>query len=146
MSTVTRTTTASVERVWEVLADGWSYPLWVVGASRMRAVSATWPQPGAKLHHSAGTWPALLDDETEVLECEPQRRLRLQAKGRPFGTAAVEITLAPVAAGTAITIAEDVATGPSKVVPKPVRQAAIVARNKETLRRLALVAEARTQP
>ena len=49
-----RRTTASPDDVWAVLADGWSYPLWVVGASRMRAVSADWPQPGAKLHRDDG--------------------------------------------------------------------------------------------
>jgi len=28
----------SPERVWDVLADGWLYPLWVVGATRMREI------------------------------------------------------------------------------------------------------------
>ena len=56
--------TVSPEKVWEVLADGWLYPVWVVGASRMREVDDHWPAEGAKLHHSVGTWPALLDDTT----------------------------------------------------------------------------------
>ena len=60
------------ERVFEVLADGWLYPSWVVGASRMRAVDATWPAPDNAIHHSAGVWPALLDDTTSVLEWDPR--------------------------------------------------------------------------
>ena len=34
---------------------------------------------------------ATLNDHTEVLEAEPPRRLQLRAKGRPFGTASVEL-------------------------------------------------------
>jgi uncharacterized protein YndB with AHSA1/START domain len=38
MIDVKRTISAGPEQVWAVLADGWSYPLWVVGASHMREV------------------------------------------------------------------------------------------------------------
>ena len=55
MSTTTRSVSATPEQVWEVLADGWLYPLFVVGASRMRDVDDSWPAVGAKLHHSVGT-------------------------------------------------------------------------------------------
>ena len=47
MHTEQRSTTATVDQVWAVIADGWTYPCWVVGASRMRAVSADWPAAGA---------------------------------------------------------------------------------------------------
>jgi len=33
----------SAEQVWDVLGDGWLYPLWVVGASRIRDVDDGWP-------------------------------------------------------------------------------------------------------
>ena len=69
----------TVEQVWEVLSDGWLYALWVVGASRMREVDHGWPQPGARLHHSVGSWPLLLDDVTESLQCVPGSRLVLDA-------------------------------------------------------------------
>ena len=36
MATNTRTVNAPPEKVWKVLSDGWLYPVWVVGASRMR--------------------------------------------------------------------------------------------------------------
>ncbi|MDO9496445.1 MAG: SRPBCC family protein, partial [Nocardioides sp.] len=83
MSTNERVVQATPEQVWEILCDGWLYPLWVVGASRMRDVDDSWPEVGSKLHHSVGAWPALLDDNTEVEECRPLRMLRLRARAWP---------------------------------------------------------------
>ena len=37
---VQRRLNCSPEQVFAVLCDGWTYPVWVVGASRMRSVSA----------------------------------------------------------------------------------------------------------
>ena len=45
-------------RVFAVLSNGWLYPSWVVGASRIRAVEAAWPAEGAKIHHSFGIYPS----------------------------------------------------------------------------------------
>lgn len=147
MHTEQRRTTATPDQVWAVLADGWTYPCWVVGASRMRAVSADWPAVGARLHHSVGSWPALLDDETEVRECEVGRRVVLLAKARPvMGVATVEITLEPQDGGTLISMREDASQGPGRFVPRPVRQAGIARRNHEALLRLTLLAERRTSP
>ncbi len=70
MYTVMRDVDASPEQVWAVLEDGWPYPSWVVGASRMRAVDERFPAPGSRLHHSAGVWPAVVSDETLVLDSE----------------------------------------------------------------------------
>ena len=84
MSTTSRSIAATPEQVWSVLADGWLYPLFVVGASRMREVDDPWPAVGSRLHHSVGTWPLLVDDTTEVLEVEEPRRVLLRARaGRP---------------------------------------------------------------
>ena len=69
----------SPDAVFEVLADGWLYPGWVVGASRMRDVDAAWPAPGSELHHSVGVWPALIDDDTVSLEWNPPRRAVVRA-------------------------------------------------------------------
>lgn len=131
------------DQVWRVLADGWLYPLFVVGASRMRAVDETWPQPGARLHHSVGSWPVLLNDTTEVLESDPQHRLRLRAHGWPGGAADVELTLQPEGAWTRVVIEEDVVAGPARLVPAVLRQPPIAWRNTETLRRLVLLVEGR---
>jgi uncharacterized protein YndB with AHSA1/START domain len=143
MATESRVVHASAAEVWQVLADGWLYPLWVVGATRMRDVDPSWPAVGARLHHSVGVWPAVLDDDTEVLEVVPRQLLRLRARGWPAGAAEVEITLTTVPGGTAVDIAEDVVSGPARVVPGPLRRPGIRFRNRETLTRLALLAENR---
>jgi uncharacterized protein YndB with AHSA1/START domain len=138
---------ASPEDVFAVLGDGWSYGSWVVGSARIRAVPDDWPQPGSKLYHSVGVWPVMLSDHTEVLECDPPRRLVLLAKGRPLGEATVEIVVTPEGAGSRVVIGEDVATsGVRALVPRPLRSAMIRARNVETLRRLAMLAERATSP
>lgn len=146
MSTVTRVVDTTPSQVWDVLADGWLYPLFVVGASRMRAVDATWPEPGARLHHSVGAWPLLLDDTTEVLECRPHHLLRLRAHGWPAGSAEVVMRLRAVGVRTEVQITEDVVAGPGVLVPRLVRNPQIHWRNIETLRRLALVCEGRAEP
>ena len=141
--TISREVAAPPEAVWEVLSDGWLYPLWVVGAARMRDVDPSWPRVGAKLHHSVGNWPLLLDDRTEVLAVDPGRRLCLKAHGWPAGAAEVVIEIEPVGAGSRVHIREDAIEGPGAVLPKPLRQLAIGPRNREALRRLAFLAEGR---
>ncbi len=145
MSTNERLVDAPPEKVWEVLADGWLYPLWVVGATRMREVDADWPQPGARLHHSVGAWPLVLDDTTSVTASEPGVRLELRARAWPSGEAGVTITLEPEDDGTRtrIRIEEDAVRGPGRLVPAPVRHLQLAWRNVETLRRLAYIAERR---
>ena len=54
MSENTTVINASIDDVWSVLSDGWLYPLWVVGASRMRDVDPDWPAVGSRIHHSVG--------------------------------------------------------------------------------------------
>ena len=145
MSTTSRPISATPEQVWSVLADGWLYPLFVVGASRMRAVDETWPAVGSRLHHSVGTWPLLIDDTTEVLELEEDRRIVLKARGWPAGEARVEISLRPTADATVVTIVENATAGPGALIPKPVQDVQLHLRNTETLRRLAFVAEGRAR-
>ena len=142
---VERVVAADVPTIWSVLENGWLYPSWVVGASRMRAVDAGWPQPGSRLHHSVGNWPLLLDDRTEVLECDPSRMLRLKAHAWPGGAAQVLIELEPEPSGASTTVRmrEDAVDGPATLVPRLLRQAGMIPRNREALRRLAFLAEGR---
>lgn len=146
MSTVERRTTATPDAVWAVLADGWTFASWVVGASRVRAVEPGWPAVGTHIHHSVGTWPAVLDDTTESVEVDDGRRLVLLARTRPVGQARVELTLVPDGGGTLVRMAEDFVSGPATVVPRPARAIALTVRNAETLHRLALLAERRDRP
>lgn len=141
--TVTAQTSASPEQVWAVLSDGWAYTTWVVGACRVRAVEPEWPRVGQRIHHSFGTWPVLLNDTTEVLDVSELVSLTLQARGWPVGEATVHISLEPLKTGTLIRIREDAVSGPGAMVPKPLRQLAIAPRNRESLRRLAFLAEGR---
>ena len=136
MSVVRRTIPAPPARVFAVLADGWSYPLWVVGASHMRDVDAAWPAVGTRLHHSVGLWPALIDDTTEVVAMDPGRRVVLSARAWPTGTARVEISLQPDADGTAVTMAEVASSGPATLLPAVVQSALLGPRNREALSRL----------
>lgn len=145
MSTTSRPIAASPERVWEVLADGWLYPLFVVGATRMRDVDGTWPAVGSRLHHSVGVWPALINDTTEVLEVDEGRRILLLARAWPAGHAHVDISLQPNGHSTVVTIVEQATAGPGALVPKPIQDPQLHLRNIETLRRLSFVVEGRTR-
>jgi uncharacterized protein YndB with AHSA1/START domain len=129
------------EDVFRVFDDGWLFPSWVVGASRMRDVDAEWPRTGAHLHHSVGTWPALLNDSTEVLEYDPPRRFVLQARGWPVGEAQVTLEVKPFRGGSLVRIEEHAASGPATLVPAPLMDVLIRWRNAETLQRLAYLAE-----
>lgn len=138
---VTREVRAPAAEVWRLLADGWLYPLWVVGTARMRAVDEAWPAVGARLHHSVGNWPLLLDDRTEVLESEPGHRLLLRAHAWPMGSATVLIELESTEVGTRVRIREDAEQGPGTMLPRMLRQRLVEPRNREALRRLGYLAE-----
>ncbi|WP_461187480.1 SRPBCC family protein [Arthrobacter sp. Z4-13] len=140
MSTVSQLFNTPAADVWRVIADGWLYSGWVVGASRIRAVDDTWPQAGARLHHSVGAWPLVINDSTRVTAVEPGKSLELVARGWPMGEAKVVITLQDQGGQCLVTIAEDAIRGPGKKVPKIMRDPMITVRNRETLKRLELMA------
>ncbi len=144
MSINERSVECTPDAVFDVLADGWLYATWVVGASRIRDVDGHWPQVGSKLHHSVGVWPLLLHDDTEVLEVAPSRLLRLQVRAWPAGEATVTLTLDPTPAGCLITMEEHATDGPAALIPAPVMDLLLHARNAETLDRLALLAVGRS--
>ena len=143
VTTNTRVLSVPPAKAWEVLADGWLYPLWVVGATRMRDVDDTWPHEGARLHHSVGVWPLVINDTTHVLECHEREELRLRARSWPGGEAEVVIRLEEHPDGTTMSISEDAVSGPGVLVPKPARAPMLKWRNSETLRRFAFLAERR---
>jgi uncharacterized protein YndB with AHSA1/START domain len=143
VTTQTREIDASPEDVWRVLADGWLYPLWVVGATSTQHVDPTWPAVGAAMQYSAGAWPAVLGDRTEVLECEPGRRLRLQVSVQHLGDAEVTLTLTPSARGTSVEMDERTVAGPWSLPPQALQAPLIKWRNTEALQRLGFVAEGR---
>lgn len=129
--------------VFEVLADGWLYPVWVVGASRMRDVDDAWPAPESTLQHSVGVWPAVIDDETVSEEWAPPHRAVMRAKGWPIGEARVTIDVKPWGSGCLVRIQEHPVAGPGDWVPRIITEPMLYLRNRETLRRLAYIAEGR---
>lgn len=142
MSTVTQVFDVPAAHVWKVIADGWLYSGWVVGASRIRAVDDQWPQTGSKLHHSVGAWPLLINDSTSVTGMEHGRELVLLARGWPMGEAKVIITLEDLGGSQCrVSLGEDAVKGPGKLVPKALRDPMIGVRNRETLKRLELMAK-----
>ena len=128
---------APPERVYAVLADGWSYPLWVVGATHMRAVDDGYPAVGTRLHHSVGTWPLQLEDDTEVIESKADELIEIRAHAWPSGAARVRITVVPADGGSLVTMTERAERGPATLIPGFVQQAMLVPRNRESLARLA---------
>lgn len=127
--------------VFAVLADGWTYPAWVVGNSRVRYVDREWPARGSRLHHSTGAWPFQVQDVTEVRSVEPGRMLELDARVWLLGAVIVRFHLEPLpTGGTRIDMAEEAVSGWAGNVPVPVQALAWRPRNAETLSRLASLA------
>ncbi len=132
--------------VWEVLADPGEYGYWVVGSKVIRDADANWPAPGSKFHHTIGFGPFKVSDHTVSLEAEPSRRLKIRAKGRPFGTASVTMELTPKDGGTVVTITEnpDGVFRPLSFFPP--LQLGAKARNAESLMRMEELALRKARP
>ena len=140
--TVTRDIAASRQRVWEVLADGWTYSGWVVGNSRIRAVDTNWPAPGARILHSIGTWPAVIDDETVVESCETGSALVLLAKVSPAAHARITLQLEDLPDGRCRVAMREVAVNaPLRWIPDSAQLLGVAPRNRECTWRLAKIAE-----
>ncbi len=141
MVTVRRATTAGAEAVWAVLADGWQLSAWVVGAARVAAVDRTWPATGARLRYGIGAWPVVLPGSASVTASTVGHELTLHGR-TPLGGVDVRVRIVEAPSGCVLEITEDVVSGPARLVPARLRAGVIGARNIETLRRLALLAEA----
>ena len=132
---------APVDRVFAVLADGWTYSDWVVGTVHIRDVDDTWPAPGSQLHHKAGPWPFSLQDSSTVVAMVPDRELTLKAGLWPLGQACVRILLEPLgSSATRVTIEEDFEAGPLLAVRNKINDLLLHRRNIESLRRLSDIA------
>lgn len=136
MTEVTMTTSVSRGAVFAVLADGWSYASWVVGASHIRTVDPGWPEQGTRIHHSVGPWPMVVHDVTTVRAVEQPRSLELDARLWPFGMARIRLELSETPGGTRIRMLERVVRGPGRVLPDAVQALLLVPRNRESMRRL----------
>ncbi|MGH3658367.1 MAG: SRPBCC family protein [Micromonosporaceae bacterium] len=147
MAEVEVTAPAPPEKVYAVLADGWTYSDWVVGTAHIRDVDPDWPAPGSRIHHKAGMWPLHLRDETVAVEHVPGSKLVLRPHLWPLGEATVTITLSPAGDDrTRITIHEDFDQGPLRWARTKVNDLVLHYRNVESLHRLADLAAGRSNP
>ena len=136
----------SVDTVWAVLADPRQYTRFVVGNKRIRSFDPAWPDLGTKIHHTVGVGPAMVRDESEVMEVQPPTLLRLATKLRPVGVSQTTFSLEPTGRGTTrASIEEHFYEGPATRVWTPVLETMLAARNMELLRRLRRIAVHRAE-
>jgi uncharacterized protein YndB with AHSA1/START domain len=141
MAVVEKVIAAPPEKIFAVLADGWSYSDWVVGTAHIRDVDDGWPAPGSEIHHQAAIWPVAVRDRTVVQSSDPPRELRMRARLRPFGELNIVVTLEPLTEQqTKVTMTEDVAAGPLRWTHNKINDLLLHRRNVEALRRLADIA------
>ncbi|MBF6217113.1 SRPBCC family protein [Nocardia abscessus] len=134
------------DEVFAVLADGWLFCAWVVGATHIRDVDDNWPAVGSKLHYSAGVWPITANDTTQVVAVNPPHVLELEAKLSPLGAAWIRLELVETAPEeTQIRMYEHAERGLGILVPNVLQELLLVPRNKESLSRLADIAVGRAR-
>ncbi|WP_332107771.1 SRPBCC family protein [Phytohabitans flavus] len=132
------------ERIWAVLADGWTYSDWVVGTTHIRDVDPGWPAPGTQIHHKAGPWPLSIHDSTTVIAVDEFRELHLRPRVWPLGEAEVVITLMELDPGhTTVRLVENFHAGPLRGARTTINDLLLHSRNRESLHRLADLAERR---
>ncbi len=121
--------------VFAVLSDPRTYPDWLVGAQRIRAVDPDFPKPGAEFHHSVGpTKDVTVDDSSEVLEVLPPYHLELRVSAGPM-RGIVDFVVAPTSDGSEVRFRERPAGRARALLP--VIRPVLHARNARSLRQLA---------
>jgi uncharacterized protein YndB with AHSA1/START domain len=128
--------TVPPEAVWDVLASPGSYGYWVVGSKVIRDADPDWPAPESKFHHTIGFGPFKVNDHTESLEAQRPNVLRIRAKGRPFGTARVTLTMTSQAGGTLVRMTENPDGLTALLAFNPLVHLFTIGRNAESLMRL----------
>jgi uncharacterized protein YndB with AHSA1/START domain len=141
------TINASAERIFDVLSDPETYAYWVVGSKKIRSADPDWPRPGSRFHHKVGAGPITIRDHSEVEESRPPVFLQLKVKARPLGTARVKMEIESLGPDESlVTMIEDPADPLTAIVFNPLTHLVMRGRNKESLARLAALAEGRGRP
>jgi uncharacterized protein YndB with AHSA1/START domain len=136
MREVTTDLPVPVSRAWAVLSDPTTYPRWLVGAVEILDVDERWPRPGTSFRHRVGiTGPLTTRDTTTVESVDEPRCLHLEARARPFGRAHVEIEVRARPEGCQVAMREGLLSPLTFLTP--ISQPLVMARNRESLRRLA---------
>lgn len=134
---------AAPEDVFNVLADAESYASWVVGCQQVRDADDAWPEPGSSFEHRIGFGPLRVQDITTVVETSPPRRLVLRTRAWPLGETLVEFRMRPARDGTQVEMRQRPSAGPIAALDNPIQDFITTLRDRETLRRLRRLAEAR---
>lgn len=146
MATTSIHIAAAPEDVWAVLSDPPAYGHFVVGTAAVRDFDPAWPATGAWLAHTTGVPPLAISDTSTVLESLPGRRLALDVRMSPFGSARVDLTLNHQGAGTEVVMTESPSGGPFSIPGwRQLTESVMFVRNRETLRRLRVLAETRAR-
>lgn len=135
VTTCETTIEAPRQAVWDALVDVRSYPRWLVGAVRIRAVDDGWPTPGTAFHHEVGLGgPLTIADKTVSVSADPPRRLELDIRARPLFSGTVVFELHDDGADTRIVMHEH-PTGVFRLV-SPLAAPIVQLRNRASLRQL----------
>lgn len=143
MAFTAREIEATPSEVFAVLADPATYPNWLLGASEIREIDDNWPSPGAKFHHMVGVKPFVIPDSTEVIDVEPDRRLKLRVRSRPLVVAEATFEIVGDDDRCVVTLTEEPAFRPIADILRPLIDPVLHARNHRSLERLADVVRRR---
>lgn len=132
------------EQVFAALTNPDTYPQWLAGAKRIRAVDDGWPAVGTKFHHQVGIGPLRINDNTKVVEIEAPTRLVLEVRARPVGRGKVTFVLREESGGTRLDQEEHPIETPLRIFTTPVLDASIHLRNEASLKRLKKFVESRS--
>jgi Polyketide cyclase / dehydrase and lipid transport len=132
---------APPERVFAVLSEPRSFARWVVGSREVRRADPGWPSVGTAFDHRVGIWPLTLADNSEVVQCEPARLLKLLVKARPFSKAYVTLGLKASNGGTQLSMDEFAADTRSRLFFNVLTDPLVHVRNNVSLRRLKALSE-----
>ena len=132
---------AEPEDAFAVLTDHKAYGDWVVGSKYIRDADPDWPAVGSRFHHTLGFGPVELKDHSTVVASEPPHRWVLHVKGRPLGTAKVEMSMVKQGDQTLVEMREEPWDAFSRLVHNPIADLALHARNVEALKRFKRLAE-----
>jgi uncharacterized protein YndB with AHSA1/START domain len=136
MSTVHATIEAPIDDVWEALVDVRTYPDWLIGARKIRAIDDDWPAPGTAFHHTVGLGgPLTISDRTRSLAVEPKRRLVLDVRAWPLVHGEVTFELRTAGDGTTEVALEEHPVGIHRLFT-PLLAPMAAARNKASLEKL----------
>jgi uncharacterized protein YndB with AHSA1/START domain len=109
---------ASPEEIFAVLVDPTTYPDWLVGAQRIRAVDEDWPAVGSSFQHTIGWGPWRLQGSTSVRRCAPSKELVLGAGMGPLGEASVRFLVTRSGGGTVVELQELPARGLARLADR----------------------------